>query len=104
MHDYTMCCHAFSCTAMYLPVLTVLIENCGHAKRVLTGYFNTAAEIFLRVYHYNYIYLLMHRTRIFYILRKTIHEFLTDFALKETCFKKTRHHSSRCVSKPRASC
>ena len=57
IHDYTMCYHAFSCTAMYLPVLTVLIENCGHAKRVLTGYFNTAAEIFLRVYHYNYIFL-----------------------------------------------
>ena len=36
IHDYTMCCHAFSCTAMYLPVLTVLIENRGHAKRVLT--------------------------------------------------------------------
>ena len=37
IYDYTTCCHAFSCTAMYLAVLTVLIENRGHAKCVLTG-------------------------------------------------------------------
>lgn len=73
-------------TAMYLPVLTVLIENRGHAKRVLTDTVTRQPKYFSGfIIYYNYIFL-WHRTRIFYILRKTIYEFLPDFALKETCF------------------